>query len=249
MDNVVELSLIIPVLNGASFLKSSLDKLALWTSQQTYSIEIIFVNDGSSDKTQEILNNFHGLKNVAVINFIKNLGKGAAIKAGLSHARGAYVVFTDADLPYGLDVFDGMLNKIKSNHSIALVYGSRSHEQSIYKEGYGFGRRLGRFFFSALIRLIIPIGVADTQSGIKLFRRDLAMLVAEKLTVHRFAFDVEIFAIAKQNNFSYVDFPVTLSQRKETSVHFIKDTLNMIKDIFKIRYLMFCNYYTLNPKP
>ena len=102
---------------------------------------------------------------------------------------------------------------------------------------------MGRFFFSALIRLIVPIGVADTQSGIKIFRNDLARLVAEKLTVHRFAFDVEIFAIAKQNNFQYIDFPVVLNQRKESSVHFFKDTLNMIKDILKIRYLMFVGYY------
>ena len=246
MNNFVELSLVIPVLNGEPFLQSSLDRLAFWAKQQTYATELIFVNDGSSDKTQEILNNFHGYSNITLINFNSNFGKGAAIKSGMAKARGAYVAFTDADLPYGLEIFSAMLNKINSNSKIVLIYGSRSHAQSIYKEGYGLGRRLGRFFFSVLIRFIVPIGVADTQSGIKIFRSDLAKLVAEKLTVHRFAFDVEIFAIAKQNNFVYEDFPVVLSQRKESSVHFIKDTINMISDIFKIRYLMFLNYYVRN---
>jgi dolichyl-phosphate beta-glucosyltransferase len=104
------------------------------------------------------------------------------------------------------------------------------------KRGYGFLRRLGRSFFSRVIRFLVVPNVLDTQCGIKMLRSELAKQVVAKGVINRFAADIELFIIARANHWRYEDFPVELNHRKESSVRLIRDTLIMFKDVLRIKW-------------
>lgn len=245
----IKLSIIIPVFNGSSFLEEKLKTVSKWAEGKMGSIEIIFINDGSTDATPSILNRFRqSMCYVRVFSLLKNRGKGFALCEGIKLAQGEYIGFTDADLPYGFIVFEHIFELMERKRKVDLVFGSRSHQRSKEKNGYGFLRKCGRLFFSVVIRLLVVPDVKDTQCGVKMFRREFAMMVLRVATVERFAFDIELFAIALQNHRLYEGVPVELTHRKESSVHFIKDTLSMLCDILKIRIRMWQNYYVWNKR-
>lgn len=238
----ITLSLIIPVFNAGNFLADTVRRIGEWAKVAPYSVEVIFINDGSADNSAAILQ--HAAEcGFVVVNSARNKGKGFAVREGLKIARGEFVTYTDADLPYGLDVLGAMVKALGAEPGLALLYGSRSHAASVYKSGYSMVRRLGRAFFSVAIRLLAVRDVPDTQSGLKMMRRNLAQFAARKLIVNRFAFDVELFVLAKANGLRYKDFPVVLDQPKESSVHLVKDTLWMLWDVVGIRTRAIRGFY------
>lgn len=242
------LSLIIPVFNGHDFLEDTLKLLYAWRGERKEQIEICIINDGSIDDTKEILESIPASFGIKVITIEKNSGKGVAIRAGIGVATGEYVAFTDADLPYGLNVIDTMLNKMRAKPLLDLLYGSRAHHDSTVRHGYGFLRLLGRAFFSVVVRLFTPTDVVDTQCGIKIFSRPFATAVGRMGQVNRFAFDIEIFVIASVNNFLIESFPVELAHRRKSSVRIVADTINMLWDIMAIRARLLRGLYILSHK-
>ncbi len=231
---MTELSLIIPAYNAGAFFEDSLRRLQEMLATRP-AWELIIVDDGSSDRTQEISAlSLKDIPRARNLRLSRNQGKGAALRAGMREARGAFVAFTDADLPYGLAVFDAMLAQMRQDERFALLYGSRSHTHSV-QSGYGLIRVLGRRFFGGLIRAIMP-DVADTQCGIKLFRKELAQKIVEKGRIDGFAADIEFFVIARAEKQAYRDFPVLLTHRKESSVRLVRDSLMMLKDMMQIFY-------------
>lgn len=236
MSNVFELSLIIPVFNGAVFLSETLGAAAQWIEHSARHIQLIMVNDGSTDKTQDILADFANAHAYCmVLNLPVNRGKGNALRSGMAYATGEYVAFTDADLPYGLSVFECMIGVIRENSAVYLLYGSRAHQASAVIRGYGLIRKAGRLFFSLAARVFLALDVKDTQCGIKLLRRELAQAAVKLTRVDRFAFDMELFVLARVNFWTYQDFPVELTHRKESSVRVVNDTFGMLRDMIRIR--------------
>ncbi len=241
---MIELTIIIPVFNASAFLGESLKKIENWLRSRGGKIELIAVNDGSTDNTLVILENFKKqIPNYLIVDLKENRGKGFALKEGMKRASGEYIGFTDADLPYGLEVFDQMLKLMKNNQKISFLYGSRSHVLSRSKRGYGIVRSMGRLFFSHAIRLLAVADVLDTQCGIKMFKSEFVNTAFQKSIIDGFAFDIELFVIAKIRNLTYQDFPVELSHRKESSVRLVRDTLLMLKDVLRIKIRKWLNGY------
>lgn len=235
---MTDLSLVIPVYNAAPFLRETLRRLGEALSRHA-DWELIVVNDGSRDETARILEEeLPRLPRARAIHLPRNTGKGAALRAGFHAARGELAAFTDADLPYGLSVLDAMRERMEQYPELHLLYGSRHHALSRERAGYDRVRRLGRLFFSAVIRCLLP-GVVDSQCGIKLFRRSLARRCAEKGSIDRFAADIEFFVIAKVAGLRFEDFPVELNHRTESSVRLVRDTLRLLADVFVIA----CRYW------
>lgn len=227
-----QLSIIIPVYNAGAFLSQTLSRLA---EEQGDGRELIVVDDGSGDDTFAVMEQFRSrIQNYHIIRLPHNRGKGFATRAGMKEAHGAYVAFTDADLPYGTSIFGTMLAVLKKKPEVHLLYGSRSHELSKEEKGYGAVRRFGRNFFSNVIRFLAVPKVKDTQCGIKMLTAELAKRAVETAIVDRFAFDIELFMIAKAHGWMYEEFPVTLSHRKESSVRLVYDTLRMLRDVVRI---------------
>lgn len=242
-----DLSVIIPVFNGEGFLEETIKTLAKWQKDNFKSAEIIFVNDGSFDRTKGILLSATGLLlNFQVLNLERNRGKGCAIREGMKCSHGEYVVFTDADLPYGLTVLEEMLHRLRNDKKIGLLYGSRSHNDSTAKNNYGFLRKIGRIFFSVIIDFFVLPDVPDSQCGIKMFSRELVQIIVKQSIVDRFAFDIELFVLARLNHISSEDFPVVLNHRRESSVRLVKDTILMLGDILKIKLRIIRGQYVRN---
>lgn len=236
MSEIFELTLIIPVFNGADFLSATMTAVAQWIELSARPIQLVMVDDGSSDQTKNMLMDFGGTHAYCtVISLPANRGKGYALRSGMERAEGKYVAFTDADLPYGLAALERMIEVIHRNQAIYLLYGSRAHGASAVIRGYGLIRKAGRLFFSWATRFFLASDVLDTQCGIKLFRRELAQIAVQSAVVDRFAFDMELFALAKANVWQYQDFPVELTHRKESSVRIVSDTFAMLRDMIRIR--------------
>jgi dolichyl-phosphate beta-glucosyltransferase len=208
------------------------------------SVEVVVVNDGSTDMTASLLETWKGkFSCYEVVSLPTNRGKGAAIREGLRTARGGAIIFTDADLPYGVNIFGELYTKCINQPGISYLYGSRTNRDSVSEHGYGFLRQFGSSFFSTVVRWLVIADVRDTQCGIKLLSRSFADLVLACSTVDRFAFDIELFVIALENKMSIQDFPVVLNHRKESSVRIITDTILMLIDIVKIRLKIWQGVY------
>ncbi|MBI5728706.1 MAG: glycosyltransferase [Candidatus Magasanikbacteria bacterium] len=239
MNDAGALSLIIPVFNGAKFLAVKLEEISQWMMKSHQPIELIIVNDGSSDGTRGVIADFvvkYGSLACTIVNLPENRGKGYAIREGFKRARWPWVAFTDADIPYGLEVLERMMGAVRADASIYLLYGSRAHHDSGNIVDYGWIRRLGRYFFSIITTFFLTADAADTNCGVKMFRSELTQLAARVAVIDRFAFDMELFAIARVNGWKYQDFPVQLTHRKESSVRLVVDTFLMLRDMVIIRW-------------
>lgn len=233
----IDLTIIVPVFNAGSFLEDSLAELSDWSSGRQ-GVELIFVDDGSTDASSRILMSFKGRFPVCKILTNKpNRGKGFSLKEGMRAADGYLVAFTDADLPYGLEIFDEMKKEMDADLKLSFIYGSRSHRDSDFKN-YGIIRSFGRDFFSGIIRSFVVPGIFDTQCGVKMFRKGFADAVVARSIIDHFAFDIELFVIARMNSFKIKDFRVKLLENKESSVRIIRDTIFMLSDIARIRTRM-----------
>lgn len=155
--------------------------------------EVIVVSDGSLDGTVErILES--GIPRTRLIHYDRNLGKGYAIKTGAREARGRWVGYVDADLdldPAALPEFVA----VGEREGLDFVIGSKRHPDS--QVHYPRSRVAASWLFQQLVHLLFALEVRDTQVGLKVFRREVVDEVLPLLLVKRFAFDVELLAVAR----------------------------------------------------
>ncbi len=244
MEGKYELAIIVPVYNAEDSLGESVQSLIQFRGNFVGNLQIIFVNDGSTDDSySKLVNLTSNLSFISVINLESNKGKGFALKKGISFANAKYVGFTDIDLPYGMGIFNSTYNKLNDNADLSMVYGSRHHADSEPEQDYGIVRKIGRKFFSNIVRAITPTDVKDTQCGFKMMKEGFAQKVVESSIVNRFAFDIELFMVAHANNKKISPVSVSLNHTKESSVRIVVDTIRMIYDIIRIRYAYHTKHY------
>lgn len=231
----IYLSIVIPAFNEERRLLKTLDDVDEYFRKQDYSYEIIVVNDGSSDKTCNIVKNFYSkTKNLRLIDNKINRGKGYAVRQGLMSARGKYCLFTDADNSTPINQVENVLSELNDGYDI--VIGSRDIDGSILDPPQHWirGIVLGDGF--RLFRKII-IGlwkIEDTQCGFKIFNKEVIQNVIPKCFIDRFAFDSEILALADKMGYSIKEVPVTWRNNVESKVG-IKSVVRMAIDLIKIR--------------
>jgi dolichol-phosphate mannosyltransferase len=161
-----KLSIIIPVYNEMQTVEE-LIKRVISTSIDNYKKEIIVVNDGSTDKTGEILKDLASKYKFVLISHKENFGKGAAIRTGLKKVRGDYVLIQDADLEYNPEDYEKLLS-VLSEGSCDVVYGSRNLDSSLSKRGYTI-YYLGGRFLTSFMNLIVGTRLTDINTCYKLF--------------------------------------------------------------------------------
>lgn len=221
---MTDLSLVIPLYNEESRLPKLFEILEKWLNKRR---EIIFADDGSQDKSHELCLGFAARhpKNVQAIRLDVNEGKGGAVRAGILVARGETIIFTDADCPYGVAVFDQIYQSLKDSADICL--GSRDHSASTM-ESYGILRRLASTVFRLWVRSVASCGsIRDTQCGVKGFRRDAARLLFEGLSTRDFCFDIEFIALAHLMKFKMDIVPVQLKRNEGSSLLLRRDVPRM----------------------
>lgn len=224
----VELSLVIPAFNERDRLDAGYDRLApLFETFDPSSLEVIFVDDGSTDATMKRAHEIYGhLEHAHFVQQPSNFGKGAALRLGISAATAPYVITADADMAIDPMQFPLFATALRAND---FVPGSRAVAGRIHYDS--FMRTLSGAAFHAVVRHYTRINVRDTQCGCKAFRLGPARLLAKLAMVDRFAFDVELFYLAEQLGLSAKPLLVTWQDVTGSSVHPVKVARNMIHDI------------------
>ena len=170
--------------------------------------EIIVVDDGSHDQTYKILSSkFSNTKNIIITTYSPNQGKGFALKHGFNISTGNIVSFLDADLDlhpsHILSLYSYMIE-----HNFDLVIGSKRHPQSVLN--YPPLRKLYSNIYYYLIKLLFGLPVKDTQTGVKVFKREVLDYVMPKLLVRQFAFDLELLVVAHMGSYRIGEAPIML---------------------------------------
>ncbi len=240
----VKLSLIIPVYNAESFIYDTLIQLIEWRKNINYKAEIIFVNDGSTDSTNKILENFiNKNSDLKLISYTRNQGKGYAVKTGMMEAQGEFRIFTDADIPYGLAELDRIIYYLDFKE-FDICIGNRKSINSEYDVKMGFLRKLSSKLFTVIISRYVVTGVNDTQCGLKGFRADIADKLFSKLQLKGFAFDVEVLYLCYKYEFEIKRIPVKFQGNNMSTINLFSTSLNMIWDVFclPIKYHLLKKY-------
>ncbi len=227
------LSIIIPAYNESDRIKASLQKAVDYLGNKDYEYEIIVADDGSTDDTVEIANNFH--EKVRAIALPKNTGKGAAVRMGMLEAKGEIRIFTDADFSTPIYEIEKIIYSLKNNYDV--VIGSRALDYDMVKEHQPFYREFMGKTFNKFVQLMVIKGIKDTQCGFKGFTAAAAKEIFSKAKIDGFSFDVEALYLAKRANLKIDEVPVEWYNDDRSKVNPITDSISMLIEIFKIKKL------------
>ncbi|HUD09778.1 MAG TPA: glycosyltransferase [Patescibacteria group bacterium] len=244
MGRVKFLSLIIPAFRQEKTIAQDLKNLQKALSVLPLKYEIIVVVDGGGDGTFRNAKNVRG-KEIVVVGYDRNIGKGFAIKNGVEKAKGDVIGFIDAGMDLDPTEISIMLD-IMSWNKADIVIGSKLHPES--KVSYPCWRKILSWGYRTLTHLMFGFSVRDTQVGLKIFKRKVAKDVFPHIIVKRFAFDVEVLAVAQKLGYTRIyEAPVKLNfngANAITSTSFWKVILSMLWDTVAVFYrLKILHYY------
>jgi dolichyl-phosphate beta-glucosyltransferase len=208
---MIDLSIVMPAYNEEKKIHKDIEAVFEFFNESKISGELIIVNDGSKDNTFITASAFkEKYPNLKVLTYEKNRGKGYATKTGMLEAQGSFILLADAGLCVPYKYALSGIELLKQGNDIAI--GSRRgdpnkvkivREQPLY-------RKLGSKGFQLLIHLfqLIPPGIEDTQCGFKLFKKQIAHDVFNRLITEKFMWDIEVLRIAVKKKYKVVPFPV-----------------------------------------
>jgi glycosyltransferase involved in cell wall biosynthesis len=225
----VELSFVLPAYNEEDSIEGALDVLDRAVKDTGLRYEVVVVDDGSLDSTR-LKAIKYAAKNghVRVIGYDKNLGKGNAIKEGFMRAGGDAVVFVDSDMEIDLKRVSSYVEALRHAD---IVIASKWHPESVVD--IPLMRRILGHGFNMLVRLSTGVNLRDTQTGLKAIRRKAFEEVFPRLAVKRYAFDVELLAVANLYGLRVAEMPVNVRMRGLFSV---REVWRMFVDLLGITY-------------
>jgi glycosyltransferase involved in cell wall biosynthesis len=232
-----KVSVIMPAYNEAESIVANLRETIETLEGMGWDFEVILVDDGSPDQTYRQATQLlapHGHL-FRIVHYEKNEGKGNALTCGSWYAKGEFIVFLDADMdlhPRQLTTFFSIMESENAD----VVIGSKRHPLS--HVNYPSNRRLYSNVYYSMIRLMFGLPVKDTQTGIKLFKREVLQRVLPRVLVKRFAFDIELLANAHRLGFRIVDAPITLHFQRPFGRIKVRDIRNIVIDTLAIYYRM-----------
>jgi len=226
----VELTVVVPFYNPGAALRRTVDRLVASLRAEGVGFEVIAVSDGCTDGSEHTLDGA-GPEVRVVVNQV-NQGKGAALHAGFARARGSWVGFVDADGDIDPAHLVEYVRLARASRP-AAVYADKRHAAS--SSAASSLRKLISIVYSTLVTMLFCLGIRDTQTGCKIFRRDVLAAVLPKLRELRFAFDLEFFVAAKAAGFhDLVGAPVRLEARLAGSTVTARAIMRMVRATFVI---------------
>lgn len=225
----MELSFVVPAFNEEDLIENTLGSIDAVIQGRHLPYEIVVVDDGSRDKT---FNNAmrYAKRNghVTVLTYPKNVGKGYAVRTGFMKASGQIVVFADGDMEIDLETLSDYLDALKDGD---IVIASKRHSNSHVE--VPITRRILSETFNGLVRLLTGVPLKDTQSGLKAMKKSAFTEIFPKLAVKRYAFDVELLAVAHLYGLKVVEMPVNIKLNASFKLHNI---WHMFVDLLGIAY-------------
>jgi glycosyltransferase involved in cell wall biosynthesis len=238
------LSIIIPAHNEENRLPRTLEEIFSFLEKQNYPSQVIVVENGSSDKTLEIANDFAKKHPSLTVIHEERSGKGSAIRRGVIAAQGEYRFICDADLSMPIDDLPKFLPPAVEHFDIAI--GSREAPGSIRYNEPSY-RHIGGRAINLVIRALILPGLNDTQCGFKCFRAETTIELFQKQTLTGWSFDIELLYLARRKKLRIREIPIRWRFDPDSKVSALRDALRMIGDIFRIRLNQLRGVYDAKP--
>lgn len=236
-----KLSVVIPAYNEAQRIGSTLKAVHNFLQKQAYDYEILVVNDGSKDNTAEVVLGMTGvIKNLRLIDNKKNQGKGGVVKDGMLSAVGDVRVFMDADNSTRIDEITKFLPYFDQGYD--LVIGSRRISGSVIAVHQPWFRDLQGGIFRTIVHIFVPLGVTDSQCGFKAMTGAAASKIFPKQRIFRWAFDVEILALARKMGLKIKEAPITWTDDSNSHVK-LSGKIKMLLEVLQVRLNLWTNKY------
>ncbi|MGD6806063.1 MAG: glycosyltransferase [Candidatus Bathyarchaeia archaeon] len=230
----VELSFVVPAYNEENYIENTLETIDNIVIKKNLPYEIVVVNDGSADQTFAKAKTY-ARKNghVRVLSYSKNVGKGYAVKTGFMKATGNVVFFTDSDMEIDLSKISDYIEALKHGD---IVIASKRHNAS--RVAVPISRRILSECFNALVRILTGVPLKDTQSGLKAMKKSAFKNIFPRLAVKRYAFDVELLAVAHLYGLKVVEMPVSIKlEAKFKPIEMWHMFLDLLGIAYRIRIL------------
>ena len=202
----LELSFVVPAYNEEDFIEDMLGSIDDLIADKHIPYEILVVDNGSRDNTLAKARRYAGKNgHDKVVSYSKNVGKGYAVKTGFMKASGNVVIFADSDMEIDLTVISEYLEALKHGD---IVIASKKHSSS--QVDVPVSRRILSEGFNGLVRLLTGVPLKDTQSGLKAMKKSAFIDIFPTLAVKRYAFDVELLAVANLYGLKIVEMPIKI---------------------------------------
>lgn len=238
----MDISIVIPAYNEEINIRlGALDKVARYLEKQQFSWEVIIVDDGSTDSTKQLLEQFSKKNTQYHIQFNPHLGKAGTVISGIVKAKGDIILFSDLDQATPLSELEKIIPWFKKGYDV--VIGSRNKK----REGAPLTRKLMAQGFMFLRSTVLGLeGITDTQCGFKAFKKEVGHIIFNTLKDHwnkkivsgasvNAGFDIEVLFIAKRLGYSIKEVPVEWHYVETRRVNPIKDSIAGLMDIVRIR--------------
>jgi len=230
MQNV-KISLIIPAFNEEAIIRKTIETVLSYLELNFSEYELVIADDGSTDDTKSIAEST-GNPHLVCVSHTPNKGKGCAVREGIMAADGDVLIYTDADLAYGIDAVGELAQKIESDGT-DLAIGSRKLHPQGYRD-YPPIRLIASRLFSFLTGRLAGFNY-DTQCGLKAFSSKAAKDIFSRCETDGFAFDFEVMMYAMGLSYTVAQIPVMVKNHRESKVRVFRDSIIMFWDIVSIR--------------
>lgn len=228
------LSIVIPAYNEAApdRLPNSLKQITAFVASQPYPIEVIIVNNNSTDDTLSIAQ--HAAREHDYIRVITETtqGKGAAVRAGMTIANGDYLFICDADLSMPIEEVVKFLPPQNTDYDIAIASREAKGAKRI---GEPEMRHIMGRVFNFIVKVLAVRGLNDTQCGFKCFKREVARDIFPYQTINGWAFDVELLFIAQKRGYRIIEVPITWYYKAQSKIKPFGDSIKMVMETLKVR--------------
>lgn len=228
------LSLVVPAYNEAFRLPGALEQIRAHFDAAGEEYEVIVVDDGSDDGTADVAERTaEDWPQLSVVRFTANLGKGAAVRAGMLRARGDQRAFSDADLSAPLDELPRLRERLVGDCHVAIA--SRGLPDSDIELHQPRPRELAGKTYNRLLRLLVLPGIFDSQCGLKVFTAAAAVSCFTPLRTARFGFDAEVLVRARRHGWTIAEVPVRWRHVEASRVTAGRDAPRMLFDLLRLR--------------
>ena len=246
--DLLRLSIVIPAYNEADRLPPYLSAITKYVEYRALSAEILIVGDGSTDSTATVVQRLStDTPLIHLLRLQRNLGKGAAVRAGVLAAKGELVLIADADGATPIAEIERLQAELANGADIAIGSRYLASRDARYHVRARWHRSVLGDIFNTLIQLLGLRGITDTQCGFKLLRQDLAKDLFGLGRIDRYGFDLEMLYIAQHRRYRIREVPINWADQPGSKVRVFWDGLQMLADMVRVRRNHARGLY--NPRP
>lgn len=234
------LSIVFPIFNEEKRLSKLLQEIKKFSFKNKINIEFILVNDGSTDSSLKLLQNFKKINQkkikFTIISYKKNKGKGYALKKGVLNSNNKWILTMDIDLSVAFSQINQWIKKKYIKPNINIYFGSRSLKNSnidARKHRVLIGK-----IFNFILNILINkkfININDTQCGFKLYKSSFGKKIFRNIMENGYIHDVEIVIISYKKKYNIKELPVKWVHIEGSKVNIFRDSFKMFLDLLKLK--------------